>query len=236
MANLSAQTLLAIGAVEGAISGEILIGNLSGAWQGAASGAIFSSIGSIAQVQGIADGSIRKVAMSGVGGGVSSVISGGKFQSGFLAAGFSEFAGPHIDKLPLKKLGETTALIAGGIARVAGGIGSVAGGGKFANGAMTATFAYAYNDLSCDQLAQTCLGVRPTKQELDNHCVDGTGWPLYAEKMDPSWVSSKQFEDIPVGTSGQITTNWTVEIVKDALDSNRYVETEIYMARLRQYE
>lgn len=68
-----------------------------------------AGIGSFAQAAQIAEGSIGKVALSGVGGGVSNVIRGGKFQSGFLAAGFSEFAGPHIDKLPLQGVGKTTA-------------------------------------------------------------------------------------------------------------------------------
>ncbi len=147
MSSLSAQTLIAVGVIEGAISGAVLSGNLSGAWQGAASGAIFSSIGSFAQNAGIAEGSIGKVALSGAGGGVSSVIRGGNFQSGFLAAGFSEFAGPHIEDMKLGPVGS-------GVARsMAGGTASKLGGGKFENGAITSSFQYLYNaclDGHCD--------------------------------------------------------------------------------------
>lgn len=85
-------------------------------------------------------------AIHGVAGGITSVIQGGQFQSGFLAAGVSQFAGPHIDSFVLSHIGETTVDIAGGISRGAtGGIASVLGGGKFANGAITSSFEYLYN-------------------------------------------------------------------------------------------
>jgi hypothetical protein len=76
-----------------------------------------------------------RIAASATIGGLSSVASGGNFQSGFLAAGFTSLAGPIIPK------GD---VVAGTfVAATIGGTASTIGGGKFLNGAVTGAFAYA---------------------------------------------------------------------------------------------
>ena len=81
--------------VAGAASGAVTGGG-KGALIGALSGAAFSGVGTFVGSVGAQEAS--KVALSvglhGVVGGISSVASGGKFLSGFLAAGISELAGP----------------------------------------------------------------------------------------------------------------------------------------------
>ncbi len=149
--SLTTMQALTVGVLEGAASGGILSGSLSGALRGGITGAAFAGVGSmtsgLAESANLADNAAN-VAIHATAGGVTSVIQGGKFQSGFLAAGFSEFAGPHIDKLPLDGVGKNMAAIVGGVARGAvGGIASVLGGGKFENGAITSAFQYMYNHL-----------------------------------------------------------------------------------------
>jgi len=98
-----------------------------------------------------------------------------------------------------------------------GGISSELSGGSFGNGAWTSALGFLFNDLACDADKKICSGVRPTKEEIDAHYQDGTGWPVYAETMDPSWLNADQFLNIPVGQSGQILTNWPNEVFKDSL-------------------
>ena len=72
-----------------------------------------------------------KAVAHGVVGGAFSEVRGGRFKSGFLAAGFSSAAAPLAPQN-----------VWGGVAfsAVAGGTGSVLGGGKFADGAVTGAF------------------------------------------------------------------------------------------------
>jgi hypothetical protein len=117
------------GAVAGALTAGITSGgDLKSILIGAVSGAL-----------GAANitNDVARVAAYGMTGGVTSVASGGSFQSGFLAAGFSALAGPAIDKLADGNIALGTAA-----SGVVGGIGSVLGGGKFENGAITGAFAY----------------------------------------------------------------------------------------------
>jgi hypothetical protein len=78
-------------------------------------------------------------------GGLSSVASGGSFQSGFISAGFSAYVGPT-----LASIGEQNIITES----VSGGVGSVLGGGKFQNGAITGAFGYLYNDAGAIQQSQ----------------------------------------------------------------------------------
>jgi hypothetical protein len=91
-----------------------------------------------AGVGGFGNGGFGAVVTHGVAGGLISVAGGGKFASGFLAAGFGEEFGPDPSR------GLTIDAIAQ--AAVAGGVGSVIGGGKFENGAITGAFGYLFND------------------------------------------------------------------------------------------
>ena len=63
-------------------------------------------------------------------------MQGGKFLSGFLAAGVSTLGGPITNVFAGQASGTAVSAVLGGVA-------SVAGGGKFANGAATGAFAYA---------------------------------------------------------------------------------------------
>ena len=66
------------------------------------------------------------------------MAQGGKFQTGFLAAGFSAIAQPYIDQVANDNVFVGTAASA-----AVGGTASVLGGGKFANGAVSGAFSYA---------------------------------------------------------------------------------------------
>ena len=82
----------------------------------------------------------KAVAHGGVGG-VSSLAQGGSFLGGFAAGGVAQFVGGGRWARRLDRTGQGVVRI------VAGGLASLAGGGKFKNGAMTAAFAYAFNEL-----------------------------------------------------------------------------------------
>lgn len=83
---------------------------------------------------------VEKALLEGTVGGGASVLAKGKFQDGFLGAFSGSMAGSYAS-LP-KNPTLATIKVA-----VIGGTVSAIGGGKFANGAITATFAYVYNDL-----------------------------------------------------------------------------------------
>jgi hypothetical protein len=141
-------------------------------------------------------GSLGSIAMHGLAGGLFSVAGGGKFQSGFLAAGFAELAGPHleIDGNGTGVLAANTAINA-----VTGGIASVLGGVKFENGAVTGAFGYLFNQLDHPageatpedgqrvvDTAKNWLGTRYAlvgDQSLEGRGGDCTGsvWKIYQE-------------------------------------------------------
>uniref|UniRef100_UPI0024951AD1 RHS repeat-associated core domain-containing protein n=1 Tax=Shewanella algicola TaxID=640633 RepID=UPI0024951AD1 len=138
----AAMTGAAIGAGSAAING----GDIwKGAFTGALAGAAFQQIG--ANFNGkegsgfFAEGGLGHIATHGATGGVMSVLQGGKFGHGFLAAGLTK-------ALNINKMIGTAAKDAGlrvTIAAVVGGTISRITGGKFANGAITAAFAQAFN-------------------------------------------------------------------------------------------
>ena len=82
-----------------------------------------------------------KAVAHGVVGGVSSLAQGGGFLGGFAAGGVAQFVGGGRWTRRLDRTGQGVVRI------VAGGLASLAGGGKFKNGAMTAAYAYAFNEL-----------------------------------------------------------------------------------------
>lgn len=134
----------------------------------------------------------------------AAVASGGKCGPGALSGAVGSAAGPFLPRGNLA-LELTSRAVLGGLA-------SVAGGGKFANGAVTAAFGYLFNDLACDVERRVCTGVHPTKDEIDAHYRDGTGWPVFAETMNTAWLCRDQFIAIPIGSSGLIRTNWAYEM------------------------
>ncbi|WP_242112666.1 hypothetical protein, partial [Luteimonas aquatica] len=145
----------------GAASGYASTGTWKGALYGAFASGLFFGINSYYQAQGFANsfenlygGDIAtvgstgltasqfasKIVAQGMAGGVTSVLQGGKFGSGFASAGFTEAASLKIDgiKNPVAK-GVATAISGGTASRLAGG--------KFANGAQTAAFMYTLGEL-----------------------------------------------------------------------------------------
>jgi len=126
----------------GAAAGIISTGSMKGAITGAISGGLFYGVGSVVQGMKIANETVRwavRGSLHAVAGGAMSVMRGGKFGSGFLAAGLTGFIGPKLANLDFAVRVAARAVI--------GGIGSKIAGGKFENGAITAAFAYLFNDV-----------------------------------------------------------------------------------------
>lgn len=136
---IAGKSLFWNGVIGGAVAGGIAGGDIKSVVTGAVSGGVFAEVGTIAKEAGWANGSFEKAALHAVAGGVTSVIQGGDLKSGFIAAGFTQLAGPHLPDIG--KVGNAVSRA------VVGGVAAVLGGGKFENGAVTAAFAYLFNDL-----------------------------------------------------------------------------------------
>lgn len=213
------------GAVGGFTAGYIGSGgDLSAAWGGALAGAIFGGIGAHANLSmGLggtgpwAEGGINRVLAHAVGGGVTSVLQGGKFQSGFLSAGFAQFAAPGIGRIPGQGLPAVTARTVA--AAVVGGTASSLGGGKFENGARTAAFSYLFSSAG-SSVAQN--GVAGSLAGLGRGVLDVVGkvWALpntivgftagmAGVPFGGDWPSlgnnAIQFENNPLASGGAIT-------------------------------
>lgn len=137
-----------IGAITGFVSGGVATGSLRGALTGAISGAAFGSLHNWKSnliAKGIDYG---RIAAHGMVGGISSVLSGGKFGHGFAAAGFTQAASEiGGDKLFIEGAESFPDRAANAIkAAVIGGSASVLSGGKFGNGAITGAFSRLLND------------------------------------------------------------------------------------------
>jgi hypothetical protein len=89
---------------------------------------------------------IAKTVAHGLVGGVESELRGGKFTSGLLAGGFTQFASPGIGGIAANDNTVGAALARTVAAAVVGGTASELGGGKFANGAVTGAFSRFFND------------------------------------------------------------------------------------------
>ena len=155
--NLSAIATVALGgALSGAISaglngGDIfkglLFGGLTAGLTAGLGGALSSSL------DGVIGSFASKFVAYGLVGGLTSEMQGGKFASGFLAAGVGSLAGGL----------SGTQLDAGKLiaSAVLGGVTSVIGGGKFENGAISGTFAYlteGARDTADDNNSNSCAG------------------------------------------------------------------------------
>lgn len=124
-------------------TGGVATGSLKGALIGAFSGAAFHQIGgAFTEASGFfAEGGFGHILTHGVTGGITSVLSGGKFGHGFLSAGLTKalninkMIGTAAKDASLRVM--TAAIVGGTISKITGG--------KFANGATTAAFAQALN-------------------------------------------------------------------------------------------
>ena len=115
---------------------------------------------------GVIGHTLATFATHGLVGGIFSVASGGKFESGFLAAGVGSLGdlvpqfGPTLDGYPVVNIAINASL---------GGAASMLGGGKFENGAITAAFAYLYNNCNHPGPCQpTAKDQAYVKQEMTN--------------------------------------------------------------------
>ena len=99
----------------------------------------FSWAGDVNDAFGFETGSLGAIGTHMAAGCASSAAFGGNCGSGALAAGFAQGVGGNIPQFNSATANFT-------IRVVLGGVGSVLGGGKFENGAVTAAFAYMFND------------------------------------------------------------------------------------------
>jgi hypothetical protein len=86
---------------------------------------------------------LLRASAHGINNGVSRMISGGKFQHGFLSGFVSSLGGSYIDKFR----GDMTGAQRIAISAAIGGTAEAMGGGKFANGAVTGAYVMALNHM-----------------------------------------------------------------------------------------
>lgn len=141
---------MAAGAVQsGSLKGALIGGFSAGMFHGI--GAHFDGIAETNMAQGPVQGAVRgtgltagqfgaKIAAHATAGGVMGMLQGGKFGHSFASAGFGEAVSPAV----MRAAGNSSSrrFITGVIV---GGTASKMAGGKFANGAQTAAFQWAFN-------------------------------------------------------------------------------------------
>jgi RHS repeat-associated protein len=148
---------LAVAVVAGFVSGVVTTGSLQGGLMGAFSAVLFYGIGQyfdgLSKINinegvmgtGLTGGQFAaKVMAHGVAGGIMGKLQGGKFGHGFASAGVTQLLSPAIERVDRGNEGFSAKRVA--VAAMVGGTSSAASGGKFANGAITAAFARAFND------------------------------------------------------------------------------------------
>tara|TARA_R110001599_G_C12230150_1_gene657984 strand:- start:1248 stop:2339 length:1092 start_codon:yes stop_codon:yes gene_type:complete len=130
------------GAITGFVAGGVATGSLKGALIGAFTGAMFGGIHNGFAGKAMTMGmKASKTLLHGMAGGISSVLSGGKFGHGFVAAGFTQAVSQGGDVfVDGDRLGNAIK------AAAIGGTASTLTGGKFANGAVTGAFSRLLND------------------------------------------------------------------------------------------
>ena len=133
----------AVAFVGGYAAGSLQTGSGKGALQSGVSAVVFMGInahyGKIASSSsGLSTAQVAQRALvSGVAGGVLSMVQGGRFGSGFASAGLGSALNPAISAVGDNTYAQTF------MAAIVGGTVSEAAGGKFANGAMTGAFQFA---------------------------------------------------------------------------------------------
>jgi hypothetical protein len=122
----------------------------------------------------------------GAVGGTFSVLNGGRFGGGFLAAGVGSLGLPSTGSGFLDFLAHATL----------GGVASVLGGGKFGNGAVTASFSYAATSIA-DDLQGQALNTQQRHAILVSKGIDDNNLSIPDEIrtfMDET-MSTKEFID-----------------------------------------
>ncbi|ANF56698.1 DUF637 domain-containing protein [Halotalea alkalilenta] len=109
-------------ALQGGSLGDRLGDALHGTVGSVVAAAMFNAVGDYAEAQGYAEGSVEKVALHALAGGLASVASGGDFESGAIAAGANEALVGHLaewleqDPMLLTGAAQITGLVAAGLA------------------------------------------------------------------------------------------------------------------------
>lgn len=138
---------IASGAAGGFTGGVISSGTLKGGLYGGLTGGAFGAVG----FYGKSWSTPTVVAAHAAVGCVSQSIGGGSCKAGALSAGFAKWA--TVEGYDFKDT-----FLNGVKATVIGGTASVLGGGKFEDGAATAAFGYAFNELSAATRAKIVAG------------------------------------------------------------------------------
>lgn len=172
-------------------------GNLKAALIGGVTSAAFFGVGqayqgansSYALGSGRTAMLVEKTIVHGVVGGLSSRLQGSGFGSGFLAASVPagyQNAGFGAQLGSLAGYAESALL---------GGTASVLGGGKFANGAITATMAYAFNAALHGTLADRDRSmIRSMKSDIATR-LEGEYYEDYASQIPDLMAPDQRFEE-----------------------------------------
>lgn len=141
---------IAAAAISGAAAGAISTGTLKGAIIGAVSAAVTYQIGHAWFEKASKFGGNRifeKTVAHGLAQGTIAEISGGDFKDGFVGAAFSYAVGATVldNLVPANDNSFGQVLARGAAETIIGGTAAVVGGGKFANGAYSAAFVFAFN-------------------------------------------------------------------------------------------
>ncbi|MEW9900241.1 hypothetical protein ABWL39_16595 [Chitinivorax sp. PXF-14] len=160
--------------IAGAIAGGVQSGTLEGAFQGGLTAAAFFGVGSVtvghgeAALHASAEMKVAQVVGHAAVACASAMASGGQCGPAAIAQAFTTSAG---------HLGLPEGRFAGTVSRaVVGGLASSLAGGKFSNGAVTAAFAYLFNDLASQQKGKA-LEVQAQAE------LNGQGWSTYTNRQ-----------------------------------------------------
>ena len=129
------------GGASSAALGGISAGSWKGAQNGALNGALFWGAGSVAEAYKLREGGLAVAGLHAGAGCAAAALTGGDCAQSALSAGFANYAGGNMGSWGSKGADFVRQMVLGGTA-------SVVGGGTFQNGAITAAYAYMYNQLA----------------------------------------------------------------------------------------
>ncbi|MGA9827111.1 MAG: hypothetical protein WBQ57_02070, partial [Rhodanobacteraceae bacterium] len=184
-------------ALGGAASGAVQTGTFRGAVIGAFSAELGYGIG-----QAFGEGNFQSVLANATAGGVTQELNGGNFGHGFFAAGLTSYIAPQIHTGNGFEDGVSFALV--------GGTASVISGGKFANGAVTGAFQYAFG-----RVAERGASPSPSGDMSGGFSGDLYYLPNYGAQV------------VPIAFEGPVTPQFAAEIFSAASDFYGSVGTPI---------
>lgn len=154
-------------ALYGGDSSQVLEAAMRGGATGAIGGAASFAAGSYIQASGFSASSWQAATAHGVAGGVSSIASGGRFESGFVSGAFTQYVTHNTGVEDLEGAPRWAANAA------IGGAAAELGGGKFENGARYGAFQNLFNDLLHEAVAPPPTEVRMEVSALNRDLTDG---------------------------------------------------------------